>query len=193
MNILTPEKQFADIHHYTLFLDRDGVLNHEKKDDYIRNVSEFVFYDGVLEALKILNEIAGVIILVTNQRGIGRELMTHDDLHEIHNYMLKEIKTAGGRIDKIYYAHDSDKDAHDRKPNIGMGLKAKDDFPSINFAKSIMIGNNLSDMKFGKALGMKTVYVETTKPLTEDSEFVDFKTASLVTFAEMVKTNLKNS
>ncbi|HOZ51688.1 MAG TPA: HAD-IIIA family hydrolase [Chitinophagaceae bacterium] len=171
---------------WTLFLDRDGVINHEKKDDYIRNAGEFIFYDGILEALKKLSEIFGIIVIVTNQRGIGRGLMTHQDLNEVHEFMLKAIHQFGGRIDRIYYAPDLESDAIDRKPNIGMGLTAKTEFPSIDFTKSVMVGNNLSDMKFGKGLEMKTVYVETTKPLHEDHELIDIKLNGLVEFAGML-------
>ncbi len=171
---------------WTLFLDRDGVINHEKNQDYIRNASEFVFYDGMLEALKKLSEVFGRIIIVTNQRGIGKGLMTHQDLNDIHEYMLEAVTQTGGRIDRIYYAPDLDSDAIDRKPNIGMGLTAKTEFPSIDFEKSVMVGNNISDMKFGKGLGMHTVYVETTKPLEEENEFVDLKTDSLVSFTAML-------
>jgi histidinol-phosphate phosphatase family protein len=171
---------------WTLFLDRDGVINHEKKQDYIRNASEFVFYDGTLEALKKLSQVFNLILIVTNQRGIGKGLMTHQDLHDIHEFMSTAITQTGGRIDRIYYAPDLDSDAIDRKPNIGMGLTAKTEFPSINFEKSIIIGNNISDMKFGKGLGMHTVYVETTNILQEENEFVDMKTDSLVSFTAML-------
>ncbi|MBS1670460.1 MAG: phosphatase, partial [Bacteroidetes bacterium] len=61
---------------FTLFIDRDGVINHEKKEDYILNWNEFKFYDGVKEAMKILNEKFGTIIMVTNQKGVGKKLMT---------------------------------------------------------------------------------------------------------------------
>ena len=171
---------------WTLFLDRDGVINHEKKDDYIRKPEEFIFYDGILEALNKLSNIFGVIVIVTNQRGIGRGLMTDQDLNEIHTFMLESIEQRGGRIDRIYYAPDLENDAINRKPNIGMGLTAKTEFPSIEFAKSVMVGNNLSDMKFGKGLDMKTVYVETTKPLNDMDELIDLKLKSLVEFAEML-------
>ena len=171
---------------WTLFLDRDGVINHEKKDDYIRKPEEFIFYDGILEALNKLSNIFGVIVIVTNQRGIGRGLMTDQDLNEIHAFMLESIEQRGGRIDRIYYAPDLENDAINRKPNIGMGLTAKTEFPSIEFTKSVMVGNNLSDMKFGKGLDMKTVYVETTKPLNDMDELIDLKLKSLVEFAEML-------
>ena len=88
---------------WTLFLDRDGVINHEKKNDYIRNWDEFRFYDGVKEAMIIFAERFGKIFIVSNQRGVGKQLMTEDDLTDIHNNLKAEIVSAGGRIDSIYF------------------------------------------------------------------------------------------
>jgi len=171
---------------WTLFLDRDGVINQEKKDDYIRIPDEFQFYEGVLSTLTKLTSTFGITVIVTNQRGIGRGLMTHQDLADIHDFMLYKISETGGNINRIYYAPDLDCHAIDRKPNTGMGLKAKSEFPSINFLKSVMVGNNLSDMKFGRQLGMKTVYVETTHPLHESSDLIDLKLPDLVAFGNMI-------
>ena len=170
---------------WTLFLDRDGVINVEKHNDYIRTADEFKFYDGIPQAIKKLNEIFGIIVVVTNQRGIGRGLMTTHDLDDIHEFMLHEIKMAGGQIHRVYYAPDLDSEAPDRKPNTGMGLKARLEFPAIDFHKSVMVGNNLSDMKFGRGLNMKTVYVETTHALDETHEWIDLKTDSLISFANL--------
>lgn len=170
---------------WTLFLDRDGVLNHEKNQDYIRRVDEFIFYEGIPASIAKLSRIFNLIIIVTNQRGIGRGLMTHQDLNEIHEYMIAQIQSQNGRIDRIYYAPDLDSDSTDRKPNTGMGLAAKADFPSIDFTKSVMVGNNLSDMKFGKNLNMKTVFVETTQSLEDHHSLVDLKVANLNTFADL--------
>ena len=152
---------------WTLFLDRDGVINHEKKMDYIRNYGEFKFYNGVTEALKIFNDIFGTIVMVTNQRGIGRGLMTEHDLTYIHAQMLSNITASSGRIDKIYYCTSTDNDCFERKPNPGMAHQAKKDFSNIDFAKSIMIGNKLSDMQFGRNAGMFTIYLATTNPEVE--------------------------
>lgn len=149
---------------WTLFLDRDGVLNHEKKQDYIRNSGEFVFYDGVLEALRLLNGIFGTIVIVTNQKGVGKGWMTLEDLEDIHRNMLQTIKQAGGRIDKIYFCTDLDNDSPNRKPQPGMAFQAKADFPAIDFSKSIMVGNKPSDMQFGRNAGIATVFVATTNP-----------------------------
>lgn len=148
---------------WTLFLDRDGVINIEKHMDYIRSKDEFVFYPKAIDTLVKCNSLFSKIIVVTNQRGIGRGLMTEEQLNEIHDYMKIEIENKGGRIDKIYFAPDLDSNSPLRKPNTGMGLQAKKDFPTIDFSKSIMIGNNDSDMIFGKNLGMKTIFLTTTQ------------------------------
>ncbi len=172
---------------WTLFLDRDGVLNHEKKDDYIRSWNEFKFYDGVKEALKELNEVFGMIVLVTNQKGVGRGLMTLDDLSDIHSRMMEEIKAAGGRIDKLYFCTDLDSDSPCRKPNAGMADLAKKDFPQIDISRSIIVGNKLSDMKFGRNAGMFTAYVATTNPeVTAEEPLVDLRFNDLPEFAKAV-------
>lgn len=149
---------------WTLFLDRDGVINVEKKDSYIFHYGEFVFYDQVREALKSLAGRFGRIVIVTNQRGIGKGLMTAEDLGIIHEKMVAEIVLAGGRIDRIYYADALEKVHPMRKPRPGMAFAAKADFPEIDLARSIMVGNNLSDMEFGRNAGMYTVFVRTTNP-----------------------------
>ena len=149
---------------WTLFLDRDGVINHEKKLSYILHRGEFVFYDGAREAMKIFNEFFGHIIIVTNQRGIGKKLMTDEDLHDVHNFMIEEVTLSGGRIDSIYYCSSMDNDSYERKPNPGMAYQAQKEFPLIDFKKSIIIGNNLSDMAFGRNAGMVTIFVATTHP-----------------------------
>ncbi|OQY94355.1 MAG: histidinol phosphate phosphatase [Sphingobacteriales bacterium UTBCD1] len=149
---------------WTLFIDRDGVINHEKKDDYIRNWQEFHFYDMAKESLAALSKKFGKVIIVSNQRGVGRGLMTEEDLIHIHKNMEKEIAEAGGHIDKIYYCSSTDIKDFCRKPNPGMALKAEIDFPDISFSHSLMVGNNSSDMLFGRNAGMFTVFLKTTKP-----------------------------
>jgi D-glycero-alpha-D-manno-heptose 1-phosphate guanylyltransferase len=151
---------------WTLFLDRDGVINYEKKDDYIRNWQEFKFYEGAKDALKIFAKKFGTIIVVSNQRGIGKGLMTEEDLFGIHQNMQDEIEAAGGRIDGIYYCTAVDSKAIYRKPNPGMAFSAKKDFPEIDLARSIIAGNKPSDMLFGKYAGMYSVFIASTHPET---------------------------
>lgn len=146
-----------------LFLDRDGVINIEKDGSYIFSKDEFQFYDGVLPALEKATAAFDYIFVVTNQRGVGRGMMTEDALTLIHDYMHAEVKKAGGRFDAIYYAIATDSNHSHRKPNIGMALEAQKKYPDINFAESVMVGNNLSDMEFGKRMGMNTVFLSTTQ------------------------------
>jgi len=149
---------------WTLFLDRDGVINDEKHEDYIHKWEEFKFYDGVKDALKIFSEKFGKIFIVTNQRGVAKGLTKLEDLELIHKNMVQEFEDAGGRIDKIYYSVDFETESPNRKPNPGMGLQAQKDFPEINFSKSIMIGNTLSDMKFGRNLNIAiNIFLPTTR------------------------------
>jgi D-glycero-D-manno-heptose 1,7-bisphosphate phosphatase len=149
---------------WTLFLDRDGVINEEKHNSYIFHYGEFTFLPQVKEALKIFAATFGRIVVVTNQRGIGKGLMTTTDLRDIHEKMVGAIVLAGGRIDRIYYADAFEKDHSLRKPKTGMALAARADFPEIDFQRSLMVGNNISDMEFGKNAGMHTVFLRTTQP-----------------------------
>lgn len=149
---------------WTLFLDRDGVINYEKENDYILNWSEFEFYPGVTEAISLLSEKFSKLIVISNQRGVGRRLMSEKDLLDIQRQMRSEIEKNGGRIDKIYYCTATDSHHFYRKPNPGMALQAAKDFPSIDLSKTIMVGNKLSDMQFGRNAGTYTVYLKTTHP-----------------------------
>lgn len=149
---------------WTLFLDRDGVINYEKENDYILNWSEFEFYPGVTNAIRLLSEKFNTIVVISNQRGVGRGLMSERDLLDIQHRMRSEIGKNGGRIDKIYYCTATDAHHFYRKPNPGMALQAAKDFPMIDLSKTIMVGNKLSDMQFGRNAGTYTVYLKTTHP-----------------------------
>lgn len=114
---------------WTLFLDRDGVINHKIENDYVRNWAQYKFLSNVLRVIRGLSKIFGKIIIVTNQKGIGKKLMTEEDLKEIHRNMLLEISKTGGRIDKIYYCPcNVDDNCKCGKPNIEMALQAKKRF-----------------------------------------------------------------
>lgn len=150
---------------WTLFLDRDGVINQRIIDNYVCNWDEFHYIEGVLESIRKFSSIFQKVFVVTNQRGINRGLMTHRDLKNIFENMRQSIEEKGGRIDQFYYCpHLVEENCHCRKPKIGMGLQAKKEFPQIDFKKSIMVGDMISDMEFGKGLGMKTIYLTNHRP-----------------------------
>ena len=77
---------------WTLFLDRDGVINHEKHLDYIHTWDEFVFLDGVLEAIKSFSTLFARIMVITNQKGVGKGMTKFEDLTIIHDNMKMEIE-----------------------------------------------------------------------------------------------------
>ncbi len=164
---------------WTLFLDRDGVINKKIENNYVKNWSEFIFIDGVLEAISNISNIFGTIIIVTNQRGVGRGIMTESDLISIHKIMKEEIVNMYGRIDKIYYCTDILDSSQCRKPNIGMARQAKLDFPHIDFKKSIMVGDSLSDLHFGRKLGMMTCIIN-KDPFFNENALYDNKFESLL-------------
>ena len=174
---------------WTLFLDRDGVINHKKENDYIKNWSEFSFTYRARESLTILSTFFDKIFVVTNQRGVGKGIMTEKDLILIHEEMLKSLKRKSGRIDKIYYCTDILDSSEFRKPNIGMALKAKSDFPSIDFRKSIMIGDSETDMIFGKTMGMKCFIINNKN--NEVNHF-DMKFESLFECSNFIVTRIED-
>jgi histidinol-phosphate phosphatase family protein len=178
---------------YTLFIDRDGVLNHEKHEDYVLNWNEFQFYDTTIEALAILSPLFKKIILVTNQKGVGKGLMSLKDLENIHSNMLTAIKKGGGKIDQIFYCPDLDNDSYNRKPNPGMAFQATQMYPEIDLSRSIMIGNRISDMGFGRNAGMHTVFLSTTHPEIDfPHPMIDLRFENLLDFAHHLKTIIKS-
>ncbi|MSQ38033.1 MAG: HAD-IIIA family hydrolase [Chitinophagaceae bacterium] len=170
---------------WTLFLDRDGVINFERNNDYVKAWDEFKFYDESIKALPLLAAKFTTIVITTNQKGVGRGIMTEESLQTIHHNMVSEIEKVGGRIDHIFYCIDVDNDSINRKPQPGMALQAKEQFTSIDFTKSIMVGNRTSDMEFGRNAGLHTVFLATTHPDTAyPNALIDYRFNHLLEFAK---------
>jgi len=156
---------------WSLFLDRDGVINERIFGGYITSVEEFKFIPDAEEAIHGLSQFFHLLIVVTNQQGIGRKLMTEGNVVEIHTYMCDQIHLAGGKIDKCYFAPNL-KGAEDdlRKPGSAMAEMAKREYPQIDFEHSIMVGDTDSDILFGKNVGMKTVRVKTEEAIGVEAD-----------------------
>ncbi|ANI89901.1 hypothetical protein A9P82_11760 [Arachidicoccus ginsenosidimutans] len=173
---------------WTLFLDRDGVLNKDVVNGigYVIGVENMNVLPGVPEAMQKLSLLFGTIVICTNQRSIGKGLLSLEEFHRMNEKMLSVLEPAGGRIDKIYFAPDLEDDAFNRKPKPGMALQAKQDFPHIDFSKSVMVGNNLSDMQFARNAGInETVFVTTTIPdVPYPNPLIDKKFDSLKAYAD---------
>ncbi len=194
LDLATPPLELSRIDKsWTLFLDRDGVINQDKEGSYIFTPDEFIFSPGAPALFKTLTEVFARIIVVTNQRGIGRNLMTEDTLQEIHEKMKNGIEKSGGRIDAIYSANSIHNDDPFRKPNPGMFLQACLDFPEILPERSLMIGNNLSDMQFARNAGIYAVFVKTTRPFqTLPHPYIDLAFDSLDHFTRRLENSRDN-
>lgn len=170
---------------WTLFLDRDGVINKRIMGGYVTSVEEFHFNEGAEEAIAGLSKQFFRVIVVTNQQGIGKGLMTERNLIDIHTYMCDQVHLAGGTIDKCYFAPNL-KGADDdmRKPGPAMAELAKMQFPEIEFQKSVMVGDTDSDILFGKNLGMKTVRIITEEKIGVEA---DLSVKSLSELLKLIK------
>ena len=178
---------------WTLFLDRDGVINVENPDGYINHWKEFVFYPEAKEAITMLSPLMYKTIVITNQRGVGRGITQLENLHEIHKNLSEAIEDNGGKIDKIYFCPNVENSSPNRKPNPGMALTARQEFPCIDFSKSIMIGNNVSDMEFGRNINIGcNIFLTTTQSLNSiPSHLYDHHFISLYAAAIFIKDCVK--
>ncbi len=181
LELLNSDRKFA------LFLDRDGVINRRIVGGYVTRPAEFEFLPGALEAMSIFSKLFYPIIVVTNQQGIGKGKMTEEQLNEIHSFMKEEIRKAGGEIHAIYHCPDL-KVSHStcRKPRPGMALRARHDFPALNFKHSMMVGDMISDMVFGHNLGMITVLIADEQLARKHPMLIDYRFNSLYDFAMII-------
>lgn len=173
---------------WTLFLDRDGVINRKLDKDYVKSLNEFEFIPGALDSIVSLSNFFGRLIIVTNQQGIGKGVMTEEDLNQIHSFLLEKVRKMGGNIDAIYHAPQLEEEGSPmRKPGIGMSLQAKKDFPEIDFTKSIIIGDSKKDLEFGKRANMISVLINDKSA----NKVEDYSIESLFDFNELLTSILQ--
>ena len=142
MNSREQKNKKGKANNWTLFLDRDGVLNRKLEDDYVKNLEEFDILKHSKEALELLSE--------------------HYD---------------------IYFCPDLyDTNSPRRKPAIGMAIDAKEDFCKISFKRSVVVGDSISDMQFGRNAGMKTCFINEKNNFdrVKNKALIDFETTSLI-------------
>jgi histidinol-phosphate phosphatase family protein len=176
-----------DLNGWTLFLDRDGVINKRTVGDYVKSIKEFEFLPGVPEAISIFNKVFSHIIIVTNQQGIAKGVMSEEDLNEVHEHLNEELIKAGGKIDKIYFCPElAETMSKMRKPEIGMAMQAQKDFPAIDLNRSIMIGDTKSDMEFAGNAGMLAILLSDEHNQDLNRSDYDGVTESLIDFAKVL-------
>lgn len=144
----------------TVFLDRDGVINRKAPEgSYVTSWAEFEFLPGALDGLRLLAEHDLRVIVVSNQRGVGRGRIRPVDLADIHERMRAEAERAGGRIDAVYFCPHLEAGCACRKPAPGMLLDAARDFPGLRLELSALVGDRAHDMEAAAAVGAMRVLV----------------------------------
>ena len=175
-----------------LFLDRDGVINHRLPGTYVKYISEFKFLPGVLTALSTFSTIFNYIFVVTNQQGIGKGYMTKEHLFAVHHHLENEVVKNKGRINDFFYAPQlAEENNILRKPNPGMAYLAKEKFPSIDLSASIMVGDSISDMEFGKNAGMQNVFINSDPTIQTKDLSILLRFDSLYDFSIYLTNELR--
>lgn len=155
-------------------LDRDGVINIDL-GTYVTNPSDFTPIEGSLEAVAKLRSIGHKIVIITNQGGIEKGLMTQEDVDRVHNRMFDLLGQAGcPSINALYYSASSRKDDEWAKPNTGMFKRCEKENPDIKFSKGYFVGDKISDLKAAHKIGAKPVLVRTGHGLETEKELKKF-------------------
>jgi len=135
----------------TLLLDRDGTINVHRPNDYVRNWQEFQFREEFLQWATALGRKFRHIFVITNQRGIGRGLMTEQDLEDIHDRMCRRLSSDYGmNIEHIFHCTDVDNAAPRRKPQTGMWRELLEMYPDVKAPDTVMIGDGDCDEAFAR-------------------------------------------
>lgn len=145
-----------------LFLDRDGVINID--NGYVHRSEDFHFIDGIFDLVSAANQAGYLVVVVTNQAGIGRGYYSEAQFHDLTLWMKDTFADHGGKIDAVYFCpyHPEHgigvyrRESDFRKPAIGMFLQAETDF-GINFERSVLIGDKQSDIFAGRLAGVGTL------------------------------------
>ncbi len=147
----------------TLFLDRDGVLIYNRAD-YVRTRDQAILIPGAPEAVAWAHQRGWRVIVVSNQSGVGRGLITWDDLHAIHAHIEHAVRAAGGEITRIYICpHRPDEHCACRKPRPGLLLTAAAEF-GLDLHTAYMVGDSFIDVQAAQAAGVRPIFVQTGLP-----------------------------
>ena len=148
-----------------LFLDRDGVINVDK--GYICKIKDVEFIEGIFALIKKAKDKDYLVIIITNQSGVGRGFFSETNLSEVNNWILKKLKMKGAIVDDLFYCtspplsekNKSSKEDYRRKPNPGMILEAANKY-EINLHDSIMVGDKVSDIEVEETLNKKIIFIQ---------------------------------
>ena len=162
-----------------VFLDRDGTLIEDK--DYLHRPEDVVIYPGAVEAMKRLADAGFLLVMVTNQSGIGRGYFTLEDCERVHRHLEGEFGKGGVRFARIYIAPEApDSPSRGRKPSPQFLFNARDEF-GIDLGQSYMIGDKWIDLECGwNARVRKSILVRTGYGAAVEKKHADLAAAVVV-------------
>ena len=150
-----------------MFLDRDGTLNEEV--GYLNHIDRFRMFPFVGTAIRRLNQAGLAVIVVSNQSGVARGYFPESFVQQVNQRMLRELDSAGARIDGIYYCPHGSSDACEcRKPKTGMIEQAAKEH-NLDVARSYVVGDRYGDVELAHRAGCKSIFVRTGYGLGEET------------------------
>ncbi|MCX6154030.1 MAG: HAD-IIIA family hydrolase [Candidatus Kapabacteria bacterium] len=167
-----------------IFFDRDGIVNKRIIGDYIKNTDEFEFIPFFIDLFKLIKGLNFSAIIISNQQGVGKGIMSFDDLNSVTDFMQLRLELETGfKFDDIYYCTDlHDSQSFNRKPNPGMILNAISKW-KIDRANSYMIGDSLTDVQAGKAASVQTMLIgDYNRKNAPEANFIFSSLAEVVDF-----------
>jgi D-glycero-D-manno-heptose 1,7-bisphosphate phosphatase len=143
-----------------VFLDRDGVINRRIHDGYVTRLSEFEFLPDAIPGIRALAKLARPIIVISNQAGVAKGLISLHALEQITEWFVGQITAGGGRIDAVYYCpHAPAETCQCRKPKAGLFLQAAGDY-GIELGESVMIGDSPTDAEAATSIGVRAMLIQ---------------------------------
>lgn len=151
-----------------IFLDRDGVIN--KEINYLYRIKDFELIDGVIPALQFFKKLGFLLIVITNQAGVGRGYYTENDVIKLHHYMENIFSENECAVDRVYYCpHGPNDNCECRKPKPGMIVQAVKEF-DIDLNESWLIGDKNTDLLAGKNAGVKNLVLVRSGHIVNEEE-----------------------
>lgn len=152
----------------TVILDRDGVLNKRPlRAEYVRSWADWHWLPGAQQSLRLFHEAGWRVIVVSNQAGIARGVMTEADVTAIHAQMMREARDAGGQVEAVYYCpHGWDDGCACRKPKPGMLYAAQREF-SLDLSRTVVVGDDERDGQAADAAGCPWLLVSEQQSLLD--------------------------
>jgi histidinol-phosphate phosphatase family protein len=173
------------------FLDRDGTIIEER--NFIESPDEIRFLPGSVQAIQMLRESGYKIVVISNQSGIGRGILTEKMVREVNDLFIRRLKEKDAPVDGLYFCpHHPDANCECRKPETGMVQKAAEEL-KLDLKNTVVIGDKSIDVKLGKNIGAKTILVVTgygkseVNKLADQNDKPDFVADTLLDAANWIK------